>query len=398
VIGKLRRVRRRLANLRTAPTSKGVALLAFAVSLFLIGVNTGSTWLYLLASACSMIVVVSAPWSSLPLRRLRARRHGIVRATIGELIEYPVTVSTLGSGGRFVVWDPATDSRPAIVEVSSRSIEDVEGILRAVPRNRGVYSSPPLVAACYAPFGLWRTRRTVPCEGDVEVAPPIFEIALPVGLTTHVLNGEGKREPPKRGKGYEFFALREYLPGDPVRHIYWPASARRDEVIVREFEEEGTTPVAVLVVTSPPADAMTLDRVLSVAGSLVRAAVKAHIPVRLVIPGGFEDPGRGPLVLASPSASVLRSTLARVQAPVARDELLKAVRLCREAPMGAVVGVKSARSAWPEGLEGVLDFAIVVAEEEARTSVETMPSAARMWIVPPRGDICFDGLSAASAA
>lgn len=393
----VQRVRRRLERARTAPTSKGVALLVFSASLLLIGINTGSTWLYLLASACSMTVFVSVPWSAMPLRRARAARGGLVRATVGELVEYPVTITTSGSRIPFLVRDMATCSRPAIVE-GSRAIRDVSGILRAVPSQRGVYRSPPLFAACYAPLGLWRTKREIPCTGDVEVAPPIVEVGLPAGLTAYVLHGEGTREPPKRGRGYEFFALREYLPGDPVRHIYWPATARRDKVIVREFEEEGVTPLAVFAATSPPASAAALDRVLSVAGSLVRAAVKAHIPVRLAIPGESGVSRSDPLVLDSPSAGVLRSALAAAPAPVLEEEVVNAFRACRRLPMAAVVGVKPARAPWPSGVQGALDFAVIVLDEQLIGPIEGALPGARTWVVSPRGDICFEDFWRASAA
>lgn len=41
-----------------------------------------------------------------------------------------------------------------------------------------------------------------------------------------------------RGRGDEFFALRDYLPGDEVKHIDWFATARHDKLITREYEDE----------------------------------------------------------------------------------------------------------------------------------------------------------------
>jgi len=40
------------------------------------------------------------------------------------------------------------------------------------------------------------------------------------------------------GIGTEFFALRDYLPGDEMRRINWKASARRDMLLTNEFESE----------------------------------------------------------------------------------------------------------------------------------------------------------------
>ena len=41
-----------------------------------------------------------------------------------------------------------------------------------------------------------------------------------------------------KGRGDEFFALRDYLPGDEVKHIDWYATARHDRLISKEFEDE----------------------------------------------------------------------------------------------------------------------------------------------------------------
>ena len=41
-----------------------------------------------------------------------------------------------------------------------------------------------------------------------------------------------------KGRGDEFFALRDYLPGDQVKHIDWYATARHDKLITKEFEDQ----------------------------------------------------------------------------------------------------------------------------------------------------------------
>jgi uncharacterized protein (DUF58 family) len=391
----VRRIRRRLENAKTAPTSKGVVLLVFAVSLFLIGTNTGSMWLYLLASGCLVVVVVSALWSVFPLRSLRAWRQGLVRGTQGELLEYPISVVAAGVRAPFVIFDAATGSYPAVVKGTGRS-KELTGVLRAVPHKRGVHSSTPLVAVCQAPLGLWRTRRQIPCDGDVEIAPPLAEVGLPSGLTAYVLHGEGRREPPRRGTGYDFFALREYQSGDPVRHIYWPATARSEEVIVREFEEEGVTPLAVLPVTVDAFSVASLDRVLAVAGTLVKAAVKAHIPVRLAIPAGAE--GGAPRVLDSPASSVLRSALAAAPAPVSEDAVLAAARAVRQLTMAGVVGIKAIEARWPPGLDAAIDFAILIGDPQHAIEDAQVHRGVRTWFVPLEGEICFVDFWQASAA
>lgn len=69
----------------------------------------------------------------------------------------------------------------------------------------------------------------------------------------------GKRRPrisggsptSRRGDGYEFVELREYLPGDDVRRIDWAASARSAELQTRVILEDIALVLAAIVDDSP---------------------------------------------------------------------------------------------------------------------------------------------------
>lgn len=56
-----------------------------------------------------------------------------------------------------------------------------------------------------------------------------------------------------RGQGLQLRNLREYAPGDDVRHIHWAASARSQRVQLKNFEDERTLRVIVLLDVSPSA-------------------------------------------------------------------------------------------------------------------------------------------------
>lgn len=54
-----------------------------------------------------------------------------------------------------------------------------------------------------------------------------------------------------RGQGLQLRNLREYAPGDDVRHIHWAASARSQRVQLKNFEDEKTLRVLTLLDVSP---------------------------------------------------------------------------------------------------------------------------------------------------
>jgi uncharacterized protein (DUF58 family) len=51
------------------------------------------------------------------------------------------------------------------------------------------------------------------------------------------------------GDSQEFTALREYHPGDPMRHIHWRSFARLGEPVVKEFQDEFFTRYALVLDT-----------------------------------------------------------------------------------------------------------------------------------------------------
>jgi len=56
-----------------------------------------------------------------------------------------------------------------------------------------------------------------------------------------------------KGAGSEFFGLRDYVSTDPFRIINWKASARLDKLVSREYEDERTGDVVLLIDLRPGA-------------------------------------------------------------------------------------------------------------------------------------------------
>ncbi|HNW86705.1 MAG TPA: DUF58 domain-containing protein [Candidatus Limiplasma sp.] len=88
--------------------------------------------------------------------------------------------------------------------------------------------------------------------------------------------------------------FRTYQPGDPLKRIHWKMSARRREIIIRQFEEPALPDALVLMDTSapslpegmPPAKlAFLQDAVLETAASVVSCQISHENPVRLPLVG-----------------------------------------------------------------------------------------------------------------
>lgn len=111
----------------------------------------------------------------------------------------------------------------------------------------GVYEVGPTDLRLEDPFGLFFEERSVnppdtlwvlPRTEDLRKAALISKLPLPL-LGDHQVN--------RPGDGFDFFALREYVPGDTMRTINWKASARSGKMMVNQMERTTAAEVTVLI-------------------------------------------------------------------------------------------------------------------------------------------------------
>ncbi len=113
------------------------------------------------------------------------------------------------------------------------------------PMSRGVRTVGPIRLTATDPFGIARRKPTVGEVATITVAPAIVDFA-PLTESAGEAGGNLNSATHQLGQGADNLAPRAYLPGDSMRRIHWRASARRDELMVRQEEQE-TTPDAIVV-------------------------------------------------------------------------------------------------------------------------------------------------------
>ncbi len=135
------------------------------------------------------------------------------------------------------------------VEVGGGQHRDISR--EVLPRRRGTFALGPMMTLWRSRLGFFRLRATaIAAGGTVAILPPASAPQRHGGLTHRSLRDEfGLRPRPARGEGSEFESLREYVPGDDPRHIDWRATARRNRLIVRQYQTERRHTVIVVVDT-----------------------------------------------------------------------------------------------------------------------------------------------------
>lgn len=167
--------------------------------------------------------------------------------------------------------------------------EEVTARYQVPTARRGVVLVGPVRVERSDPFRLARSRRIAVGVDEAVVAPATRSLGVPrVGsgqLGRHLVAAARRL-----GVG-DFHSLRDYVEGDEPRTIHWKASARTDDLKVRQFDLPGLTHCTVILDTdadeyrSAAGDtalaAADFERAVSIAASVVVAAA-TELSTRLV--------------------------------------------------------------------------------------------------------------------
>jgi uncharacterized protein (DUF58 family) len=138
-------------------------------------------------------------------------------------------------------------------------------------------------------FGLFRREIVLDRRQPLKVYPSeehLRDLLRPTD--TQVFSGNHVAR--QKGEGIEFADLRQFVPGDRIRHVNWRASARRGELWVNEHHAERNADVVILLVSFAEArrgDRSTLDPALRAAGTLAARYLRQKDRVGFVTFGGI---------------------------------------------------------------------------------------------------------------
>lgn len=171
------------------------------------------------------------------LRLRREMRYGW--AQVGDRLEERFTVFNSG-------WAPAlwleVEDRSTLPHYEVGRVTAVGGYTQAqwksaqVCTRRGLYTLGPTILHTTDPLGMYAVEVYAPETVALLVLPPVFPLPA-VHVAPGGQAGEGRRS---RRSALETTVsvetVREYAPGDPLRVIHWPTSARRGALYARQFD------------------------------------------------------------------------------------------------------------------------------------------------------------------
>ncbi len=290
----------------------------YVIGTLLIGIaalNTGNNLLYIIVAAMLAAILVSGIVSALVLRDLqldvRLPEHVFAgRPVLGRiLLRNPRTrlpsfsIHVVPSKRKKAVsqwlWEPATfgfppkrppeqqwvrlpdrrvrrivhdGSTPGIFDGSAyfpyvAPETELSADLELRFQRRGRYSETGFGLATRFPFAFLTKTRRVPLTRTVLVYPPVEPTDEFLDILPMIT---GEVEAFVRGRGYDLYRIREYMPEDTARHVDWKATAKSGSLKVREFSREDERKVR-LVFDNPAPGVLASDayeRAVALAASL----------------------------------------------------------------------------------------------------------------------------------
>jgi uncharacterized protein (DUF58 family) len=114
--------------------------------------------------------------------------------------------------------------------------------------ERGSFAWETLHVTASDPFGLIEMRWTLPAAAAIEALPEVRKFRPFPLRTRRTLTSPGSIPARRGGSGTNFWGIREYHPGDPLRRLDWRLTARHPrQFFTKEFEQEAMADIGLIL-------------------------------------------------------------------------------------------------------------------------------------------------------
>lgn len=268
------------------PTRAGWLVGAAGVSCLVVGRVFAIRELFVLGAGLVLLVLVTTVRTSGRNLRVAVRRiTEPARPVAGGQARVELIVHAESATPAIELWEPVGDAGGASIRLAPlRRGERVGAAYRLPTQQRGLVAVGPLRADLHDVLGLTsRTAELAPAR-NVLVYPMWQRVPLPslnggTGPLSQFLATRALGHP----AATEFKALRDYVVGDDLRMVNWRATARRDDLVVRETDSLADLHMS--VVLDLLGDAYTADgfeRAVSATASLALSAADEGRLLRLL--------------------------------------------------------------------------------------------------------------------
>lgn len=216
-----------------------IVILLFVITI-IAGLATGSVIYYRLSYLWGFLILISWLMSFISLRGVEIKRTSrTLRSQVGQIFEEQFEVRNTSRLPR--LWIEVQDGSDLPGSRGSHIITMIGGresrtfLARTRLSERGVFSLGPTNLISGDLFGMFPAKKALEDHEDLLVYPLIVDVTSfpnPPGLLP---GGEALRRRTNQITP-NASGVREYIHGDPLNRIHWVSTARRDRLMVKEYE------------------------------------------------------------------------------------------------------------------------------------------------------------------
>lgn len=262
-------------------TQSGTLVLAVIITSGAFGLNTRMALSYQIAVFLLITIFISFISVFIFRSKFVVKRSLPEYATVGQSLYYKIIIQNISQKKHYdlTVFDSLAYQRPDFEEfVSSRDILDkkrnifdrfvgyprligliqkkrganlqkldidsineneiYEGKALINPLRRGYIYFNKIFVTKPDPFGLIRKIKLYLCNDKLLVLPRYYEFPdIKLSGKRKYQHG-GMNQASSVGDSEEFFSLRDYRPGDPLRSIHWRSYAKKGTPVIKEYQDE----------------------------------------------------------------------------------------------------------------------------------------------------------------
>jgi uncharacterized protein (DUF58 family) len=220
--------------------NRRLGIYALLIVCLVAGLLSGKRFFFNLSYVLGALLFVSLVWSWTAVNWIRiGRQTRARRAQVGKSLDETFTVRNVGLVPK--VWLEIRDHsdvpghNPSAVVPMLWPRSGYQWTVHTTCVVRGEFTLGPLTLISGDPFGLFQSTRHIDATSKVLIYPaimPVHSFAAPTGL----LSGGDAQRQRTHVVTTNAAGVREYAPGDSFNRIHWKSSARRDRLLVKEFE------------------------------------------------------------------------------------------------------------------------------------------------------------------
>jgi uncharacterized protein (DUF58 family) len=272
-------------------TRDALVVIALAVFLFFVAVNLQAGWMYAVDTMLISMLAAAAASAAWSVRGLQVTRVLTPEVHEGDGVAVTLELRTRRLPRFFLeVHDlaPGLSGHRAHVPIVWPG-RPVRLHYQATALRRGLHTGGTTTVESLGLAGWFRARRIIAAPSVLTVLPRIWRLGP--------LRAAGRREIAEPAvaraarAGLDVYGVRDYRDGDSLRHVHWRSTARRGQLVIREYESSAQEASVLLLDTRRPMPSPVphggegegvFEDLVRAAASVADAMTRTGQPVRII--------------------------------------------------------------------------------------------------------------------